>query len=298
MKNAIKVVVVGNCQARPIAKILESLNQAIEVTAVAIVHLLKSEQFSEYKRHFEEADIIISQLVFDTYHCDFVKTNFLKSTYGNKVVAIVNLYFSGYTPDWFYIRIPGVGPLRGPMGDYHNRTVIECWQQGKDEQTVASLLGNKAFNERYVPEIESSLSNLKEREKLVDVPITDFIEKNFRKGRLFFTFNHPTMMLMREYCVRILKMKSVKIKRKWFSFTYEKESLNQFVPLVNPAVGLPSGGNLKKHLGVSFSVARESLVTIGAAKKYSNLEIVQSYYQIYDQLDDQLSLKKYGLAQK
>lgn len=294
----VKVVVVGNCQARPIAKILESLNPAIEVTAMAIVHLLKSDQFPEYKDHFESADLIISQLVFDTYPCEFVRTNFLKSTYGNKVVSIINLYFSGYTPDWFYIRIPGRGPLRGPMGDYHNRTIFESWQQGKDEEQASILLGEARYNERYVPEVEASLNRLKKREELVDVSITGFIEKHFRKKRLFFTFNHPTMFLLRQYCKRILKKSGIPVRKKWLSFAKDRELLNQFVPLVNPAVALPAGSDAGKHVGVSFQISQDNLVTIGKKKEYTSLEIVKSYYQIYNQLNEQLDLEQFGLKDK
>lgn len=288
----------GNCQARPIAKILESLNPTIEVTAIAIVHLLKSEQFSEYQQDLEKADLIVSQLVFDTYPCDFVQTNFLKSTYGSKVVSIVNLYFAGYTPDWFYLRIPERGPLRGPMGDYHNRTVFESWQQGKKAEKASFLLEDCYYNERYLPEVEESLLTLKKREDLVDVAIADFIEKYFRRKRLFFTFNHPTMFLLRQYCKRILKESGIRVQKKWFSFVKDAELLDQFVPLVNPAVALPAGNEVGKHLGVDFKIRPESLVTIGVRKEYTSLEIVKSYYHIYNQLNEQLGLDKIGVEDK
>lgn len=56
----IKLVFVGNCQARPIAALLEAMNDQINVTKVAIVHLLKTEQEHEYKAEFEAADYIIA----------------------------------------------------------------------------------------------------------------------------------------------------------------------------------------------------------------------------------------------
>jgi len=154
MSSKIKVVVVGNCQARPLAKLLESLNPRITVTTTAIVHLLKNEQWDEYRQAFEEADLIVSQLVFDTYPCEFVRTNYLKECYGEKVVSIVNLYFTGYTPDWFYIRIPGKGTLRGPMGDYHNRTIMKSWREGVSVHVAASRLRDPEYNQRYLPEIQ------------------------------------------------------------------------------------------------------------------------------------------------
>jgi hypothetical protein len=290
----IKVVVVANCQGRPLAKTIKSLNPAIEVTAVAIVHLLRSEQYVEYRKAFEEADLIISQLVFDTYPCDFVQTNFLKSKYGDKVISIVNLYFTGYTPDWFYIRIPGAGPLRGPMGDYHNRVILESWQQGQDESIAVERLESIEYNKKFLPEIENSLQQLKEREKLVDVPITDFIEENFRKSRLFFTFNHPAMFLLTEYARRVLIKAGIAVKGDPASCNH-RELLNKFIPLINPAVGLPSGSEIDdKHAGVKFSVDKDNFVSIGSKKLYKTHEIVTGFYQIYNQLGEQLALNEFG----
>jgi hypothetical protein len=54
-----KVVVVGNCQARPIATLLEKMSDEIEVTKVAIVHLLKSEQDDESAHLFLKRLIIL-----------------------------------------------------------------------------------------------------------------------------------------------------------------------------------------------------------------------------------------------
>lgn len=293
----INVVIVGNCQARPIAKLVQDLNPAIEVTAIAIVHLLKTEQFNEYKLFFEQADLIISQLVADSYPCQFVQTNYLKERYGSKVISIVNLYFSGYTPDWFYIRIPGHGPLRGPMGDYHNKTIFEAWQSGQNVQIAAERLDDKIYNKKYIKEIDLSLSNLKKREQKVDVFISDYIEKNYKKKRLFYTFNHPTMSLLRTYCKRILTKAGLQTKRSWLIFIKNREMLNQFVPRVNPAMGLLNDSKQLKHIGVKFSISTDTLVSIGRAKEYSSLEIAESYYQIYELLGDKLQLKQYGTTQ-
>ncbi|GAB3098985.1 hypothetical protein G8770_02770 [Aestuariicella hydrocarbonica] len=288
----IKVVVVGNCQARPLAKLLESLNPSIVVTVTAIVHLLKSEQFSEYQKYFEEADLIVSQLVLDSYPCDFVQTGFLKSRYKEKVVSIVNLYFNGYTPDWFYIRIPGRGALRGPMGDYHNRTIFEAWREGSSQDVAEKRLLSEEYNEIYKSELKKSLLALKERESKVDVKITDFLESKFRKERLFFTFNHPNMFLLREYAKRILSYSDIKVKGKWLPFRVKDvEMLDQFIPLANPSMGLPTlAGDL--HKGVKFEFDSEDMIKIGRKKYYNSREIVETYFQIYEKLNESLNLKE------
>lgn len=288
----IKVVVVGNCQARPLSSILEKLNPEIRVTGVAIVHLLKTEQYEEYKDIFSEADLIISQLVFDTYPCEFVRTNFLKTTYGDKVISIVNLFFKGYTPDWFYIRIPGAGPLRGPMGDYHNQTIFESWKNNLTTSEAAERLRSKKYNLKYLSEIEGSLQNLRDREELVDVPITDLIGELYQVKRLFFTFNHPSIELLGEYVKRILVRSGIDIMHE-LSTLDMKESLNQFIPLVNPAVNLTWITTEDKHVGVDYSIDNVNLVTIGKKRLYSTHEIVEHFYLIYSKLGKRLDLMNF-----
>jgi hypothetical protein len=284
-----KIVVVGNCQARPIAKILEALNPKIEVTATAIVHLLKQRQFEEYKEYFQEADLIVSQLVNDAYPCKFVRTNFLKAHYGTKVISIVNLFYSGYTPDWFYIRIPGEGPLRGPMGDYHNRTIFESWQQGESEETAVQLLNDVSFNQRYRFEVQRSLKELHEREKVVDVRISDVIHSKMKRQRLFYTFNHPAMNLIESYSRRVLQYADIK-RRPSLIFRKQPEMLDQFIPLVNPAINLPNG-KYHQHRGVDYAYDPEKRIIIGRQKSYDSKTIVNHFYTIYNKFGEVLDLK-------
>lgn len=288
MKPRINVVVVGNCQARPLAKVLESLNRRIKVTGIAIVHLLRSEQYGEYSSVLDEADLIISQLVHDSYPCDFVRTKFLKDRYGSKVISIVNLFFSGYTPDWFYIRIPDRGPLKGPMGDYHNRTIFEAWCTGEQEKTASFRLADKEYNRKYIPDVQKSLQELCSRESEVDVSITDVIMSRYQKERLFFTFNHPAMVLIREYAKRILKEVGIASKKSLFKIR-DEEVLDQFIPLTNPATGLPKGGE-SRHKGVEFTFDKEDLVRVGPRKLYENMEIVERFYSIYKQYGHEFKL--------
>lgn len=290
MKSKLKVVVVGNCQARPLAKLLKSLNPRISVTTTAIVHLLKNEQAAQYRPAFEEADLIVSQLVFDTYPCEFVRTNFLKERYGEKVISIVNLYFTGYTPDWFYIRIPGKGTLRGPMGDYHNRTILTSWQEGLSVHGAASRLRDPEYNQRYLAEVEKSLDQLRQRESLVDIKVVDIIEENFRKSRLFFTFNHPNMFLLREYAKRILQRAGIDAKRPRFVLR-DRELLGQFIPLVNPAVELPAGKQTR-HKGLAAEICPNKLVINRKKKKYTSEQMVKCFYSIYDELGEDLGLRE------
>ena len=147
--NKKKVVVVGNCQARPIASLLEKMSDEIEVTKIAIVHLLQKGQESEYKKNFEEADYILTQVIADNYPCEFVTTRDLRGKYGGKVVTIVNLFSKKQHPDWIYLRDDNRKHLLGPLQEYHNLTIIKCWFFEKTISETKAIM-NHAFLNSYL----------------------------------------------------------------------------------------------------------------------------------------------------
>lgn len=275
----LKIVVVGNCQARPLAMAFEKLSDEVEVTAIAIVHLLKSHQFDEYRACFEKADYIVTQLVADNYPCEFVRTSFLKEKYQNKVFSIVNLYFTGYTPDWFYIRIPGIGPLKGPMGDYHNRTIFESWKMGLSLKDAEKNLLDKEYNAAYKEEKVNSLLEMKKREVSVDVVISDFIEDKMMSERLFFTFNHPSSILIVEYAKRVLFHLGASFDFSIVDFS-GKEPLSKFCPFINVAADFLNDFDTNSN-GVEVFIEKKSIVT-GESCSYAPAELVSCFYKIYD----------------
>jgi hypothetical protein len=284
----IKISIVGNCQVRPLAKAINKLAKEVDINAIAVVQTLNNGDYSSYNDHFESADYIISQLVFDSYPCEFVRTGFLKEKYGHKVISIVNLYFTGYTPEWVYIHIPNKGNLNGPMGPYHNKTILEAWKNKLSIEEAIDRVTSTTYNEKFIPEINKSLNELKRREEMVDIPIVDYIKENMYRERLFFTFNHPADLLTNEYAKRIIEHLKKDINESEPD-ELKAESLNQFIPLVNCGVGLPDNSNLYK--GVEFSLDKNFNIITSGVKTYNIDELVSCFYQIYwnnkDKLIDQ-----------
>lgn len=126
----LKLAVIANCQARPIAFLLENAFDNVKVVTTAIVHLLKDEQAEEYEQHFASADFIITQKIADNYPCQFIQTATLRKKYSHKIIEIPNLFYRGYNPELKYYRIPGQGTLTGPMGDYHNELILNRGPMG------------------------------------------------------------------------------------------------------------------------------------------------------------------------
>ncbi|MCU7554452.1 WcbI family polysaccharide biosynthesis putative acetyltransferase [Alteromonas sp. ASW11-19] len=285
-----KAVVVGNCQARPLATYLTELIPTLEITATPIVHLLKDKDEPDYASAFEEADVIITQNIADKYPCKFVRTCELRARYPGKVFTILNLYFSGYTPDLMYIRHPSEGTLKGPLGDYHNLTILKGWLLGIDQSQVVQWLEDEFYNSReYGDEQQASLAELKRREAKVDVPIADFIEENWKAARMFFTFNHPTAALLYEYAVRICRDV---FNENIYASLPEKphEPLDLLIPVPPPGLGLTLPTQ-KKSKGQKLLAIDGAKIQLGGACEYSNSELVAYFYEIYDKNADFLKDK-------
>ena len=97
----ISIVIVGNCQARPLAMAISEMVPEIEISGIAIVHLVNDESSSKFNNLFINADYIFAQRVTDAYRCNFVRTNKIISEHGGRVRVWPNLYYAGYTPERF-----------------------------------------------------------------------------------------------------------------------------------------------------------------------------------------------------
>jgi hypothetical protein len=264
-----KIVVVGNCQARPIATLLAKMSDEIEVTKVAIVHLLKSEQEGEYKPFFEEADYIIAQLVNENYPCEFVRTGLLKELYQDKVTTIVNIFSKRDTP--YLDALPSnlrIENVSRPFGDYHFPIVYDCWKNGESaEHATGTLIKLHDANKKGSIKEES----LALKEKDCDVPISDFFSGI--KERVFHTFNHPSNTLLTTYSLRILKVIGCKTKHQKHIYN---EYLDNYIPFVNE--------NLHKLDRINSGVLEK--------KTLSTIDLVNDFYNFYDFYQGKVNRKK------
>lgn len=61
-----KLLVIGNCQARPLSKMLESTGY-FDCLEPIILHLAKSSQYKEHLAQIEAADIVLAQNTADNF---------------------------------------------------------------------------------------------------------------------------------------------------------------------------------------------------------------------------------------
>jgi len=97
---------------------------------------------------------------------------------------------------WVFIPPAAIDGLIGEyveVDKYENPQPIQRLKKlGHSLDEVLSMYSRGEIDFDYHNRFNKSIGILKEKEKHCDVKISDFIERNIRKQKLFFTQNHPT----------------------------------------------------------------------------------------------------------
>ncbi|NKF49424.1 hypothetical protein G3R49_02360 [Shewanella sp. WXL01] len=236
-------VIIGNCQATVVANFIQERAESLVARQVISAHLYKNHDDSLYKS-LDEVDFIITQNVDDKF--EGINTKEILSRYGNKTVRYLNLFYEGYHPDWCYFPVLNGVRLKSPVGDYHNRTVIETFIEGGSERQAIERYFDIEFNRQsYFSVGERSIAELRNREQEVDIKMTDVIEQGVQDGEmLFHTFNHPSSKLLNIQVGRILEHLKIKYNRRFVN----REVLNNLVMRANPMLGLNQKYGKTTHL--------------------------------------------------
>lgn len=245
--------------------------------------MLKNEEKANFDRAFRMSDFIFAQRVAENYPCTFIRTDDLKKKWGAKIIVWPNIFYRGYNPELIYLRIPNSHTLRGPLGDYHNQTFLECWKNGLSIADTLNFHNSIDYNFKKYGDIPAySLAELRGREADCDIKISKYIKKSLNQRRLFFTFNHPTIELL-SYTAKSL-INSAGVKPDKIDAIGSSEPLGQVQPPTNPWVSKSYGFDIDADnvwKGFTVKGINGNVVTIGKSHEYSNEEIVEVFFQIY-----------------
>lgn len=280
-----KIVIVGNCQVRPLVTILGAMCSEGTRFEYLVAHLSDSCSVSQDNLHLSEADLIFTQPIDDAYKAEHLSTTKLKTNYGKKVVVWPNIFFSGQCPDLVTVTDQQGTVIKGPLETYQLSGVLSTWKQGfSTDQAVKFLRNNLPHDEHALAiGIKNSLQALKQRELSTDINISDFLESEFIFHRLFFTFNHPTLTVMIELCQRLLRFCDLQIEKRVIAQFWEEPLGRLTYPMTAPIAEF-----LKIKFdftdacrGVNLEITDKN-VKLGQSRLYSFEEFVSESFKAYD----------------
>jgi len=211
-----KCMVYGNCQARPLARLLsvdKNFSKKYQIINYKPVYTIEGKDLYHLEKICKKIDLFIYQPI-KTGYLDLyeIGTDFLKSLLTKDSISISfhSLYFDAYNPECIYIkRTDSEGVHQGPFGDYHNEILIQLYIDKLNyRDTVQYLRASKAKDPSSIEKnLDQSINELFRREqtKNIDIKIAQYIKDNYQQKRLFWTFNHPSNDILIHCSQEIIK---------------------------------------------------------------------------------------------
>jgi len=289
------IVVIGNCQVRPLVTILSEMCRRDIQFDYIVAHLSNSESEQSDGSRLLEADLIITQPIDDNYKAKHLSTSRLRALHGEKVVAWPNVFYTGHCPDLLTATDQSGTVIRGPLETYQLSGVMSAWKNGLSAENAFHFLQNNLPHDDEILQtsMTTSLLALKQREVQTDITISDFLESELTTQRLFFTFNHPTANVLIELAERILDYCDIRIEKRVIAEFWEEPLGRLTYPMSAPMaeylnLDFPTTDACR---GVEVSIT-ESKVTTGKSRLYSFIEFIDESYKAYDaQLNSDSNLR-------
>lgn len=190
-------VVLGNCQAEPLAQLLRSgpVSERFEIVSIPPVHLIDADQTEALHHILRRAGLLVAQRVRDGYRGLEIGTAELERSLPDAATRVhfPVMYFEGLYPYQVYVRHRGDTSESAPRTSYADLRVIVAAARGIfGEEGVGYARSLIAGADSIRMNAERSLGFLREREVELDVAATDGMS-----GLSFHTVNHPSNELIR-----------------------------------------------------------------------------------------------------
>jgi len=278
---ASKIVVIGNCQARPVCQILGARTGA-QMLEPIILHLAREEDESRNCAAIESADLILAQLTSSDFRPVHLASQHLAENYAAKTFIWPNIFYCGQQPFLRYITSHERGRILGPLESYHDLRLLRRWALARGVDAIGD------FDEASVVDLNHrvSLDQLRQRETSCNVGVADLIEKYHDQRRLFFTFNHPVMWLMEQMCEQF----SAAVNLRYDAATpFKNEPLAR---IVGPSIWQEWPGEALPFRGQVVSYAPNGRVVVEGVRLYTESELEAEFFRTYDHIAPGLNWRK------
>jgi hypothetical protein len=206
-----RVIIYSNCHGDSIRTLLIANTNFTDryYIELYIVHKITLDQAVALFSSICPDDIVIYQYITDEYRGGgFGSSRIPKSC---RHIRLTNAYYQGYHPNFGYLYQNQDDKIIQDGMELYDLTLFYrwLWKIGglKDRRIeycsydIFPILDPSFFKLGYsLQEHHLSLAKLRWRDDLfnADIRVADYIEKNFRRTRLFHTMNHPTLILFDE----------------------------------------------------------------------------------------------------
>ncbi len=268
-----KIVVIGNCQAAPLANALNFLLRTKSVSPYM------EGTFAAMEREKAESilgcDILFHQSNFDTSKYEIPETT--------KTVKFPRFMFRGFHPDSVYVYGSGKS-IETKFGAYHSAIALAAYQNGKTVDETLEYFTDENFQKLgYLDAYDQSVRELIEEGRRCNLDLTDLIAKWRRSGCFMHAISHPKIEVFVDLANLLLKEQGI---TPWTTYSadfitdnLQRGPISAIYPAVAQNLGLDGGfafkgperlgarvGDLRDFVTENFSVyakySRDALASI------------------------------------
>jgi hypothetical protein len=277
----IKLVITGNCQAQVIEAMFESAAPNVSVSRFEPVFVMKEARKDAVLQAMHEADFVFAQRTSDDYFLSWLTPDFLRAAFGSKYFLWPNIYFDGYFPRTGYLYKHGIGKVQSPLEDYHLAPLMDAHRRGMGVEAAVQEVDQ--FGAEAAAGFEASFAELEQRERDVDVGISDLLRADAAIQRVVYTPNHPYNYVLAEMGARLARKAGIKfdpVIAEGIRYHLWKIYMPTF-PTVARVLSLPFDEGTR-YRGVEVAEVTKDRIVLGAGREYSTKELVEAYWAIYE----------------
>jgi len=221
------IVIYSNCQGNGISFFLKKIFPNSTINIINNYDIIWKKKKIDVTA-LQQADLFIFQPISETHGIYSTVPNTKNNIMSYLKTDCKTISFPYIYNDSLWVIIPPakidnyIGNYN-KMNKYVNTLPIEKLKsEGKTLDEVINLYNTNKINFNYKERYDNSIRILKMKEDMCDVIVSDYIEKNIMKEKLFFTQNHPTTNIFIHCVNQILSLLKI-------NFTFKSKDFNNNV---------------------------------------------------------------------
>lgn len=200
-----RAVVIGNCQAFPLANALSVQSRDTQFEAFSLHTIPEAEREERISELIAQPLDLVLSVPLSTDWGPLSGGTIRQAFGATPTVLISNIHYDGLHPDLIYVG-GMLHRLVGPLRDYHSRICLIAYLRGFDPGVTRTLFRAGVYERLgYFAQHDKSVAELTWRDAGVDVSVKDILLDAIRRELCFFSVNHPTAALFSRYSAAILR---------------------------------------------------------------------------------------------
>jgi hypothetical protein len=276
-----KLVVFANCQSGALVRTMmenKEFSSQYKWDFLRPVQILQEIHIAEVVNKVKNADLFIYQPVAASPNRPYeLNSKFLLEQIKDdaETISFPSIYFDGY--------FPHLQTLKGKVSVLnlvHDYFMAYSYAIGLSEEETIELINKENLYSKSlsIQLVGNSLKNLRDREKEsnIDIKLCDFIEKNYKKVKLFNQFNHPKREVFKYIAESILNKIGID------EFLVADAGASHLDEIMTPIYR-----STHKNLNLQFKEDFETYGAIGH-QKIKQREVIYKFFEFYrkDDLED------------